>query len=570
MASSPGSDPDVGPDRIVLVGMMGAGKTTVGQALARQRGWDFVDSDAQIEARTGRTVAEIWTTEGEPAFRRIESSVLAAALAHERPAVVAAAGGVVLDAANRAALGRAGPVVWLRARPETLTARVGSGNHRPLLDDDPSGVLARLVVDRAELYAQVADITIDIDELDSDEIVRRVENALAALPAQGAARAQPPAQGADGPVLLSGEDVPISTDGGLLRLTVGLGDRSYPVLVGLGARHRLLEILPVGARRAAVVTQAAVGVTVDAGIDQRTFIVGDGEQSKSLETVEELCRGFARFGLTRTDVVVAVGGGMLTDVAGLAAALYHRGVAVVHVATSLLAQVDAAVGGKTGVNLPEGKNLVGVFWQPAAVLCDTEVLQTLPPDEYRSGLGEMAKYHFLTDTVFPEHRVGLGDLPLAERVARCVAIKAAVVSVDEREDPSALHPTGGPSTTPSRAILNYGHTLAHALETAGHYGLRHGEAVAVGLVFAARLSRRLGRIDDARVAEHLDVVAGYVLPTTVPAGTDEAELVDLMARDKKALDGFTLVLDGPRGLEVVAGIARADLEATLVEMRPAV
>jgi len=534
MASSPGSDPDVGLDRIVLVGMMGAGKTTVGQALARKRGWDFVDSDAQIEARTGRTVAEIWTTEGEPAFRRIESSVLAAALAHERPAVVAAAGGVVLDAANRAALGRAGPVVWLRARPETLTARVGSGNHRPLLDDDPSGVLARLVGDRAELYAQVADVTIDIDDLDADEIVRRVENAVAGL----------------------GDQDPAVADGGLLRLTVGLGERSYPVLVGPGARHRLLEVIPVGAVRAAVVTQAGIGVTVDAGVEQRTFFVGEGEKAKSLETVEELCRDFARFGLTRTDVVVAVGGGMITDAAGLAAALYHRGVAVVHVATSLLAQVDAAIGGKTGANLPEGKNLVGAFWQPAAVLCDTEVLETLPPDEYRSGLGEMAKYHFLTG------EADLGDLPLAERVARCVAIKSAFVSADEREDPSAM------GSGSSRAILNYGHTLAHALETAGRYGLRHGEAVAVGLVFAARLSRRLGRIDEARVAEHFDVVAGYGLPTTVPAGTDEAELVDLMARDKKAITGFTLVLDGPRGPEVVAGIARADLEATLAEMRP--
>ncbi len=541
MASSPGSDvgpewppePDDGPDRIVLVGMMGVGKTTVGQALARQRGWDFVDSDAQIEARTGRTVAEIWAADGEPAFRRMESAVLAAALAHERPAVVAAAGGVVLDAVNRSALGRTGPVVWLRAKPETLAARVGSGGHRPLLDDDPSGVLARLVVDRAALYAEVADVTIDIDDLDADEIVARVDKAVAGL----------------------ADQEPAVADGGLLRLTVGLGERSYPVLVGPGARHRLLEVIPVGAVRAAVVTQAGIGVTVDAGVEQRTFFVGEGEKSKSLETVEDLCRHFARFGLTRTDVVVAVGGGMVTDTVGLAAALYHRGVAVVHVATSLLAQVDAAIGGKTGVNLLEGKNLVGAFWQPAAVLCDTEVLETLPPDEYRSGLGEMAKYHFLNDDL------NLSGLSLTERVARCVAIKAAFVSADEREDPSAM------GSGSSRAILNYGHTLAHALETAGRYGLRHGEAVAIGLVFAARLSRRLGRIDDDRVTEHLEVVGGYGLPSTVPAGTDEAELVALMARDKKAIAGFTLVLDGPGGPEVVTGIARADLEATLAEMR---
>jgi len=542
--------------------MMGAGKTTVGQALARRRGWDFVDSDAQIEGRTGRTVAEIWATDGEPAFRRIESDVLRDALTHARPAVVAAAGGVVLDAANRAALARSGPVVWLRARSETLAERVGSGTHRPLLDDDPDGVLARLVVDRADLYAEVADQIVDIDDLDPDQIVDRVEAAIG--------RQQPPADGveASGPTPpLPAGGVPVTADGGLLRLTVGLGDRSYPVLVGPGARHRLLEVLPVGSRRAAVVTQAGVDVIVDAGIEQRTFVVGDGEKSKSLETVEDLCRDFARFGLTRADVVVGVGGGMITDTAGLAAALYHRGVAVVHVATSLLAQVDAAIGGKTGVNLPEGKNLVGAFWQPTAVLCDTEVLDTLPPAEYRSGLGEMAKYHFLDDHILAGDPVDLGDLPLAERVARCVAIKAAVVSGDEREDPSVLR-RGDPRPGLSRAILNYGHTLAHALETAGHYGLRHGEAVAIGLVFAARLARRLGRIDDDRVGDHLRVVTGYGLPTTVAGGTDEVELVDLMARDKKAVDGFTLVLDGPRGPEVVVGIARADLEATLAEMRP--
>jgi 5-deoxy-5-amino-3-dehydroquinate synthase len=345
----------------------------------------------------------------------------------------------------------------------------------------------------------------------------------------------------------------------VITVTVPVAERPYDVLVGRGARHRLLEVLPPGVARAAVVTQEAVGVQVDAGVPQRTFLMDDGEEAKCLETVEELCRGFARFGLTRTDVVVAVGGGVVTDVAGFAAAVYHRGVPVVHVATTLLAQVDAAIGGKTGVNLPEGKNLVGAFWQPAAVLCDTEVLETLPPREYRSGLGELAKYHFLDD------RSDLADLPLDEKVARCVQIKAAVVAGDEREAPVA-------SSSPparSRGVLNYGHTLAHALETAGHYDLRHGEAVAIGLCFAARLARRLGRINDQRVNEHDKVVLDYGLPVTVPAGHDPAELVALMARDKKAVSGFTFALDGPRGVEVVAGVDRADVEAALAEVSEA-
>src|SRR5436190_22870582 len=212
----------------------------------------------------------------------------------------------------------------------------------------------------------------------------------------------------------------------MLTVSVALGDRSYDVLVGRGARHRLLEVLPLGAARAAVVTQERIGVPVDAGVEQRTFLMGDGETAKDMETVEDLCRQFSRWGLTRGDVVVAVGGGVVTDTAGFAAAVYHRGVRWVAVPTTLLGQVDAAIGGKTGVNLPEGKDLVGAFWQPSAVLCDIDVLTTLPPREYASGLGEMAKYAFLGVE-------GLRDLPLDEAVAACVRCQADVVASDERE-----------------------------------------------------------------------------------------------------------------------------------------
>jgi 5-deoxy-5-amino-3-dehydroquinate synthase len=191
------------------------------------------------------------------------------------------------------------------------------------------------------------------------------------------------------------------------------------------------------------------------------------------------------------------------------------------------------------VNLPEGKNLVGAFWQPDAVVCDTDALETLPERERRSGLGEMAKYHFLTGE-------DLSAQPLVARIAACVRIKAEVVAADEREA-VATNPRG-------RAVLNYGHTLAHALETAGRYDMRHGEAVAIGLVYAAELAAELGRIDGARVAEHRGVVAGYGLPSHLPAGVDPAELVTLMARDKKAVHGLTFVLDGPDGIEVVPGV----------------
>jgi len=329
-------------------------------------------------------------------------------------------------------------------------------------------------------------------------------------------------------------------------VAVPLGERSYPVVVGAGASGELAALVPGGVRRVAVVTQRAVGVEVDTGRDQRTFAVPDGEGAKTLSVVEDLCRGFSAFGLTRADCVVGIGGGVVTDLAGFAAAVYMRGVAVVHVATSLLGMIDAAIGGKTGVNLPEGKNLVGAFWQPAAVVCDLDHLATLPPRQLRSGRGEMAKYAFIGVP-------GLLELGLEDQVAACVACKAEVVGADERE-------SGG------RAILNYGHTLGHALETVGGYTLLHGEAVAVGLSFAARLACRLGRIDPAGVERHDRVLDSFELPTRLPEGARAAELISVMGRDKKAVDGLTFVLDGPGGLEVVAGVDRRAVEATLVDM----
>lgn len=319
----------------------------------------------------------------------------------------------------------------------------------------------------------------------------------------------------------------------MIIVPVQLTDRSYDVVVGDGAINELSSLLPTTARRAAIVTQASIPIEVDTGIDQRVFTIGEGEAAKSLSTIETLCREFAQWGMNRNDVVVGLGGGLVTDVAGFAASVYHRGIAVVHVSTTLLGQVDAAIGGKTGVNLAEGKNLVGAFWQPSGVICDTATLATLPEREFRSGLGEIAKYHFLGGG-----RLDAEALP--ERVAACVRIKADVVASDERE--------GG-----RRAILNYGHTLAHALEIEGNFDLRHGEAVAVGVIYAGEVAHRLGRIDDDALAEHRRVVAEYGLVDRLPANSDLETVLALFGRDKKALDGVTMVLDGPDGVETVVG-----------------
>lgn len=372
----------------------------------------------------------------------------------------------------------------------------------------------------------VADVLVEIDERPIDSIVDDIVTAVAGRPAPGR------------PHHLT-ESVTFH-DG-----------RSYSIHVGRGARDLVSKLLPDRAGRVAVLTQDGIGVEVETGREQRTFVLPDGERAKTLTVVEDLCSKFARWGMTRGDAVVTVGGGVVSDVGGYVAACYHRGIPVVHVSTTLLGQIDAAIGGKCGVNLPEGKNLVGAFWQPAGVICEIEALDTLSRDEFVSGMGELAKYHFLGGG-------RLDRLPLVERVAASAGIKVEVVSGDERE--------GG-----RRAILNYGHTLAHALETASGYRIRHGEAVALGLVYAAEVAHRLGRIDQARVDEHRRVVTGYGLSTSLPGlvsrfpvdAIEPDRLLDLFTRDKKAIDGITFVLDGPDGVEPVGVDDRALLADAL-------
>ena len=334
------------------------------------------------------------------------------------------------------------------------------------------------------------------------------------------------------------------------RIDVRLPGREYPVLIGHGVIKDITQFLPKSARKAVIITLSGIPANLALPIESKTVIIGQGESTKSLATIESISQEFADMGITRNDVIIGVGGGMVTDIAGFAASTWHRGTPVVHVATSLLAMVDAAIGGKTGVNLPQGKNLVGAFWQPSAVFCDLDSLATLPERELRCGLGEVAKYHFLTGD-------DLLAMSLDERVARCVGIKGSFVEQDERE-------------SGKRAFLNYGHTLAHALETVGNHQLAHGEAVAIGLIFAARLARALGRIDDARVDYH-ELVVGqtYSLQTRMPAGLDIDALLAAMARDKKALNGLTFILDSPQGLEIVAGISAEVVRSELVNFSQA-
>ncbi|MCL6095116.1 MAG: 3-dehydroquinate synthase [Actinobacteria bacterium] len=344
----------------------------------------------------------------------------------------------------------------------------------------------------------------------------------------------------------------------LLRVQVHHERGVYDVWIGSGARHILAGVVPAHVRRAAIVTQENITVDIDPGVESKVFYIDQGESTKSLTSLERLCSEFARWGMHRDDLVIAVGGGVTTDLAGFAAAVYHRGIRLVNVPTTLIAQVDAAIGGKTGVNLPQGKNLVGAFWQPSAVLCDIDLLTTLPRREWVNGLAEVAKYVFLgAEDILP----GPGETweqGLENRIARCVEVKADIVAADERD-------------SWRRMVLNYGHTLGHALEAAAFerhrsWDLRHGEAVSIGMMFAAKLAARLGRIKEDRIQFHGEVLSSCGLPIALPSDADPTELVMFMESDKKAIDSLTLVLDGPNGPEPVRGIDVAEVIATLEDM----
>ena len=330
-----------------------------------------------------------------------------------------------------------------------------------------------------------------------------------------------------------------------MNVSVELGERSYDVVLADGARHHLAALIARRAPRA----QVAVIVTtpsiaqqawfdVTSGIEQHVLTVPDGEAAKSLDVLDVLLEEVAQFELSRSDVLVAVGGGAVTDLVGFAAASYLRGVALVQIPTSLVGQVDAAIGGKTGVNLRSGKNLVGAFHQPIGVLCDFETIATLPERERLGGLGEVAKCWLLEGGFAAE----LSDVSLHDLIVMSVTLKAAIVTADERE--------GG-----RRALLNYGHTLAHALEKVAlardSDELRHGEAVAIGLAFAVRLAEALGRVDADEVRRHDEVLDFFGLRRRIPEHFPTSSLLEAMAHDKKAHHDLTFVLAGAEGFETV-------------------
>jgi shikimate kinase/3-dehydroquinate synthase len=524
LRTEPPGRPSVAGRSIVLVGLMGAGKTAIGRRLATRLGLPFRDADAEIELAAGRSIAEIFARYGEAEFRDGERRVIRRLLAGP-PLVLASGGGAFMDPDTRAAIRAAATSLWLRASHPVLLRRVAGRSHRPLLQGgDPAEILERLMTQRHPIYAE-ADIVVDVGDENPELTTTRVQDALLAW--------QRPQ-----------------------RLPVRLAGGGYDIVVGDGLLARagalLAPVLPQ--KRAVVVSDSVVAPLhlaallaglAQTGIEARPVVVPAGEASKDFATLAQVVDDLLAAGVERRTTVIALGGGVVGDLAGFAAAATLRGLPFVQAPTTLLAQVDSAVGGKTGINTPRGKNLVGAFHQPRMVLADTVTLATLPARELRAGYAEIAKAGLIGDAAFfawcEAHGgavVGGERAAQAEAIVRACAFKAAVVADDEREE----RPSGG------RALLNLGHTFGHALEADLGYGaILHGEAVAVGIGLAFRLSAKLGfcnAADAERVVAHLESVGLPAELTTLNRRFSASHLTALMRRDKKMRDGalhFVLV-----------------------------
>jgi shikimate kinase/3-dehydroquinate synthase len=511
---------------VVLVGMMGAGKTSVGKRLAARLGLPFVDADEEIEAGARMTIPEIFEKFGEAYFRDGERRVIARLL-EQGPCVLSTGGGAFMNAATRQRIAEAGVSVWLKPPFDVLLRRVRKRSNRPLLQTpDPEGTLRRLLEEREPTYA-LADITIESRDGPHEAVVEEIVAALSArLRPASATRA----------------------------VRVELEARAYDIVIGEGliasAGERIRALFPKA--RAAIVTDENVAAhwleplrrsLAGAGIDAATIVCPPGETTKSYAEFARVSDALIAARIERRDIVIALGGGVIGDLAGFAAATLRRGVDYVQIPTSLLAQVDSSVGGKTAINSALGKNLIGAFHQPRLVLADLGALRTLPEREFRAGYAEVVKYGLIDDRHFFEfleanwRDVFAGGPARARAIEVSCAAKARVVASDETEQGA-------------RALLNLGHTFGHALEALAHYDpaiLVHGEGVAVGLACAFRFSQSLGHCsgqDVVRVERHLQAVG---LPTRIQdiAGLSVAPqaMLEAMRQDKKVERGrLTFIL----------------------------
>jgi 3-dehydroquinate synthase len=558
MTTSPEADilAALGARPIVLVGMMGAGKSTIGRRLAARLRLPFTDADTEIETAASMTIPEIFEARGEQYFRDGEARVIARLL-DSGPGVLATGGGSFMREETRQRIGDKAVSIWLKADTDIIMKRVKRRTDRPLLQtEDPVATVNRLLAEREPVY-QNADLTIASRDVPHDKIVDEV---VAALHAKlcGSERGNRLRE-------CRTMTAPLKQDS--IIVDVALGDRAYDIVIGrdvlasLGAR---VAALRPGVRTAIVTDKTvakhwlekAEASLAAAGIPTSRVIVDEGEGSKTYDGLEKVSEALVAAKIERNDLVIALGGGVVGDLAGFAAAILRRGVDFVQVPTSLLAQVDSSVGGKTGINSPQGKNLLGAFHQPVLVIADTAVLDTLSPRQFRAGYAEVAKYGVLGDEAFfswleSNHgEVFKGGAAREHAIATSCRAKAAIVARDERE-------------TGDRALLNLGHTFGHALEAATGFSDRlfHGEGVAIGMVLAAEFSASLGMIGESEAARikrhlaevglptHLQDIAGF----TQEGLPDADALMALMAQDKKVRRGkLTFILLEAVGRAVIA------------------
>jgi len=497
---------------LVFIGFMGAGKTTGARAAAAALGVRAVDTDRELEQRLGTSIEDYFASHGERAFRAAEEDLVAEVLEAPPAPVISLGGGAIGSARVRELLARH-TVVMLDVDEPTAWRRAG-GKRRPLARDRER--FAALHAERAPLYESLADAVL----LDGGaETVRRAATALRGIPR------------------------------GVKVLWAVAGGEQYPVYVGdvldgrfwpLRGRRFLVTDETVGELHGGLVGECAARLTMPAG-----------EQAKTLATAERLLRGLASAGMARDDHVVALGGGVAGDVAGFCAAVYQRGVSVVQVPTTLVAQVDSAYGGKTGVDLPEGKNYVGAFHQPRAVLADPRTLATLPEPELAAGWAEVIKTALIAGGALWA-RVRRGDAAVdRDLVLACARTKLAVVAGDERD-------------AGRRQVLNLGHTVGHAIETATAYSrYRHGEAVGLGLLAALTLSGQ----PELR-SEVAELLAARGLPTALDAAVDHEAVLAAVQRDKKRRGGVVgfVVVDAPGQVRPGVPVPEDTLRAALEEL----
>ena len=548
---------------LVLVGMMGSGKTTVGRRLALRLGLPFVDVDQEIVEAAGMPIADIFTRHGEAHFRDGERRVLARLLG-ESSRVIATGGGAFMNEATRSRIAQNSISVWLKADIETLMRRVRRRPTRPLLQTpDPVATMRQLLAEREPIYAQ-ADVTVCSREASHENVVEDVVRALEAhVSTRGVASKIKGNQRTEIGVELPGR-----------RYDIVIGDDIIPEAGGL-----IANVAP-GAS-CAIVTDTNVAQhhlsrlqsSLDAaGLRHAAITIAPGESSKSFATYERICDAILAARMERGDIVVALGGGVVGDLAGFAAATIRRGMRLVQIPTSLLAQVDSSVGGKTGINSPHGKNLIGAFHQPSLVIADTSALVTLPEREFRAGYAEIVKYGLINDADFfywleaDWRSVFAGGPARTHAIAKSCASKAAIVARDETEQGD-------------RALLNLGHTFAHAFERLTNYDgerLVHGEAVALGIACAFRFSTAqalLSGQDSERVVRHLDAVGFRTRISEIPGWDADADaIVEAMFQDKKVQRGaLTLILARGIGDSFIAkNVAAVDVRNFLeAELRNA-